>query len=124
MYVREGMRSYWFAIGTRTAVSIETSKLLETHELFQNYPNPFNMKTTILYRIRESSQVQLAIFDASGREVAVLEKGKREPGEYRILWDGRDARGNPLPSGIYICRLLIGRAAGTEVHSRKVIVLK
>lgn len=83
--------------------------------LFQNYPNPFNPSTTIRFTIGRDdcgtngeAQVRLALYDLSGRRVAVLKDGKMPPGEHEVRWDGRGIEGAALASGVYFVRLSIG----------------
>jgi len=74
--------------------------------LFQNYPNPFNAETVIRYRIERAGRVKLEVFNNLGQRVRTLFHGQREPGEYRVFWDGKDDSGHPVPSGLYLCRLI------------------
>ncbi len=68
-------------------------------------PNPFNPLTELRYELARSAAVRLAIFDLQGREVAVLVQGTRDEGAHTVRWDGRDDRGQDVPSGIYLARL-------------------
>jgi hypothetical protein len=77
-----------------------------SHLLARNYPNPFNPVTTIQYSIPVGGTVELKVFDITGREIATLVSGYRQPGTYRVTWDGCDA-----PSGIYVYRLSAGGAS-------------
>jgi hypothetical protein len=72
--------------------------------LEQNYPNPFNPETTIAYTIQKTGAVRLSIFDVMGNEVASWSE-VRSSGSHRVRWNGRDARGSSVPSGIYLYRL-------------------
>ena len=74
------------------------------------YPNPFNAQTVIPYHLggRESVPVRLDIYNVRGQRVRALYRGRRQPGRYRTVWDGRDDRGALLASGIYLCRLSAG----------------
>ena len=85
-----------------------------------NYPNPFNSSTTILYRIAEPGQVRLEIFDIQGQRVKTLADGYAGPGVYQVEWDGTDASGKPVATGVYLARLQKGRVA--LVH--KMLLLK
>ncbi|UCD36986.1 MAG: prolyl oligopeptidase family serine peptidase [Fidelibacterota bacterium] len=76
------------------------------YTLHQNYPNPFNPVSTIMYDLPQASEVSLVVYDILGREVARLVDGYMEPGYHHSQWDGRDARGREVPSGIYIARLV------------------
>ena len=73
-----------------------------------NYPNPFNSSTTIRYRIEEPGRVRLEIFDVQGKKVKTLADGYTGLGVYRVEWDGADASGKPVATGVYIVRLQKG----------------
>jgi hypothetical protein len=73
--------------------------------LAENYPNPFNPETVIAYDVGADGPVRLAVYDVLGREVAVLVSEVKPAGAYRATWDGRDASGAPVPSGMYVYRM-------------------
>jgi hypothetical protein len=77
--------------------------------LDQNEPNPFASSTLIRFEVAEAGHLRLAIYDAAGRLVRVLRDGAVVPGSYTAQWDGRDARGAALPSGIYLYVAEAGR---------------
>ena len=58
--------------------------------LYQNYPNPFNPETTIEFSVKEKCNVQLKIFDITGREVATLVNADFEAGYYHVNFDARN----------------------------------
>lgn len=70
-------------------------------QLFQNYPNPFAPSTLISFYMPKASAVRVTVFDAAGREVAVLLDGRVKAGLRRVPWDGSDSRGRAAPSGVY-----------------------
>jgi len=76
--------------------------------LSQNYPNPFNPGTSIKYSIPELSKVKITIYDAVGKEVNTLVNTSQLSGQYNILWNGKDAVGNAVPSGVYFYNLTAG----------------
>jgi hypothetical protein len=76
----------------------------ETLQL-SGYPNPFNGETTILYHLWEPTRVELKIVDLWGCPKRLIVQSPQSPGDHASKWDGRDDQGNPLPSGIYFCRL-------------------
>jgi hypothetical protein len=88
--------------------------------LWQNYPNPFNPQTTIRYSLARAGPVRLSIFNIVGQEVTPLVHAHQEAGFYEIAWDGRDAGGSPVASGLYFYRLL----AGDFVETRKMVLLR
>jgi hypothetical protein len=89
--------------------------------LFQNHPNPFNPSTIVRYYLPQSADVTLGVYDARGRlVVSLVEREKQAKGYYEVAWDGRDARGQAVASGVYFSRL----RAGKLTESRKMILLK
>ncbi|MCH7939860.1 MAG: T9SS type A sorting domain-containing protein, partial [Candidatus Marinimicrobia bacterium] len=70
--------------------------------LGQNYPNPFNPATIIPFALPEAAVVSLSIYDLRGREIRRLVHDRLPAGYHRIDWDGSDATGRALPSGIYL----------------------
>ncbi len=103
--------------------SIEGTRLLNTSStlgLYANYPNPFNPTTQIAYELPEAGEMRLVIYNALGQEVRALVQGKQEAGYYRVTWDGKDAVGRQVSSGLYFYRLTSGGFAET----RKMMLLK
>jgi hypothetical protein len=78
----------------------------EEYALHANYPNPFNPSTTIRYDLPEAADVILTVYDLLGREVMQLAGGYREAGYQVANWDGRNASGREVPTGVYIARLV------------------
>ena len=78
----------------------------QTYELAQNFPNPFNPATTIKFGLPEKSRVTLKIYNILGREIATLLNQVEKDAGYKLaVWDGKDQRGNVVPSGVYFYRL-------------------
>ena len=73
--------------------------------LSQNYPNPFNPETRIHYDLPKDSYVTLTIYDILGRKLVRLIDGDHSAGRFNITWNGKDAYGNHLGSGIYFYQL-------------------
>ncbi len=90
-----------------------------TH-LAQNIPNPFNPSTSIHFTLASRERVSIAIYDATGAVVRTLLDEERPAGANEVMWDGRDARGNVMSSGVYFCRLM----AGSISETRKMTLLK
>jgi len=89
-------------------------------DLSQNYPNPFNPSTTIRYQLPAHGVVTLRVFDLLGREIATILNGAQGAGSYQVRWDGKNASGESVASGVYIYQL----RAGTSVLTRKMILMK
>ena len=91
--------------GTVTGVEDANSTVPTDFVLEGNYPNPFNPATEIAYALPQQVHVTLTVYAASGREVRRLVNTSQAPGRYRVRWDGEDARGQPVRSGVYFYRL-------------------
>ena len=88
--------------------------------LHPTVPNPFRSATTIRYDVPRSGNVRLAIYDVSGRLVRTLRDGPEEAGFRTVTWDGRDAGGQRVSSGVYFYSL----SAGERVFQRKMVMLR
>ena len=88
---------------------------LKEFMLFQNYPNPFNPSTKIDYSIPLDCRVSLKVYDISGREVATLFKGTRQPGNYAVIFDG-----SGLSSGVYFYQM----RSDNFVDTKKFVLIK
>ncbi len=69
--------------------------------LEQNYPNPFNPSTQILFALPQAGKVTLTIYNLLGQKIVTLIEGTRAAGTHAVTWNGRDAWGLSLPSGVY-----------------------
>ena len=79
-----------------------------------NYPNPFNRETTISYDIKDAANVRLAVYNVKGQLVRSLVNADQASGRYRVIFNGRDDKGNPLSSGIYLYRFSAGKYSSTR----------
>jgi hypothetical protein len=74
-------------------------------DLLGNVPNPFNPRTSIRFTLPDPEPVRLDVYDLRGRHVARLLDERRDSGFHRVEWDGRDANGRSVASGVYLVRL-------------------
>lgn len=88
--------------------------------LEQNFPNPFNPSTTIMLRLTARTRVSLSIYNLEGKFVRMLVDGVLPAGNRAVVWDGRDARGDMVSSGVYLCRLKTDRG----VRTKKMVLLR
>jgi len=118
----------------------EGDPLPGSFSLSQNFPNPFNTRTTIQYllpdeiafqRTNQGSpysaccfHVSMKIYNILGQEVNTLLDSVQQPGLYSIHWDGRDASGKQVESGIYLYHLLVSGKNHTLSKTRKMVLLK
>lgn len=90
----------------------QNAGLPKSFELSQNYPNPFNPITTIPFQAGSSEQVAgrpihttLKIYNILGQKVRTLVDEEKAPGNYKVIWDGKDNSGREVTSGIYFYQL-------------------
>ncbi len=93
--------------------------------LLANYPNPFNPETWIPYQLSEPAEVTLHIYAVNGRLIRTLALEHQLAGMYQsksraAYWDGRNAVGEPVASGVYFYTLTAGEFTAT----RKMLILK
>lgn len=77
-------------------------------------PNPFSDGTSVACALPAAAPVDLVVYDLAGREVRPLLHERRPAGTFIISWDGRDARGARVGSGIYLIRLTAGGSSATR----------
>jgi flagellar hook assembly protein FlgD len=86
----------------------------------QNYPNPFNPSTTIEFAVPQRETVRLDVFDILGRQVSTLVNAEMSAGTWRVVWNGKDANGSPVATGMYIYRI----QAGSFSMVKKMLMIK
>ena len=77
------------------------------------YPNPFNSGTTIRFTVEGSQHASLKIYNVLGQQVRTLLDEEIEGGVHSEIWNGRNARGEPVGTGVYFCRLSAGDMRAT-----------
>ena len=93
--------------------------------LLANYPNPFNPETWIPYHLSKDADVSISIYTIDGKLVRTLDLGHQPAGMYQnrsraAYWDGRNAFGEPVASGVYFYTL----TAGDFTATRKMLIRK
>ena len=93
--------------------------------LLANYPNPFNPETWIPYQLSKAADVTLTIYGIDGQVVRRLALGHQPAGVYQnrrraVYWDGKNALGEPVASGVYFYTLTAGDFSAT----RKMLIRK
>jgi hypothetical protein len=73
--------------------------------LYQNYPNPFNPTTTIQFELPQRTNFTLRIYNVNGKLIKTLIDEFMEAGYHSVVWDGTDAAGKAVNSGLYIYHL-------------------
>jgi hypothetical protein len=118
--ISTGPWSGTWSFSATSSVAAESSTGITKFTLFQNYPNPFNPETRISFQVPRRSPISVKIYDLRGGEIAVLADKIFAPGQYDLTWTGTDIQGRSVPSGVYICRLAVGK----NVFSRKMILIR
>ena len=93
--------------------------------LLQNYPNPFNPETWIPYQLSEDTPVSISIYDTTGQLVRTLSLGFQSAGFYNsqgraAYWDGRNALGERVASGVYFYQL----TTPSFEQTRRLVIVK
>ena len=105
--------------------SFEALRAPKKTSLLPNYPNPFNPETWIPYQLSAPANVTISIYAADGRLVRRLDLGHQPAGNYEsrsraAYWDGRNALGEPVASGVYFYTL----TADEFTVTRKMLIRK
>jgi hypothetical protein len=111
----DGAVHYSDAITVRMTLSGVDGPVTERFALMQNFPNPFNPATIIRYQVPAPQHVRLAVYDALGREVAVLVDANRDAGIHEATFNC-----SGLPSGMYFYRM----QAGSFTQTRSLVVVR
>ncbi len=97
---------------TPTFVKDDDRNIPQRFALSQNYPNPFNPITTVPYTVSGSRVIvhgpihsTLKVYNILGQLVRTLVDEEKIPGNYEIIWDGKDDSGKEVGSGIYFYQL-------------------
>jgi predicted CXXCH cytochrome family protein len=122
-----GVHNFLYAKDLLTA-SIAVAKTLSVERidgpkdfaLEQNYPNPFNPSTSIRFSIPTAQNVNVTIYDASGKLIYTLVNGQYQAGTYSVQWNGTRGEGISVQSGVYFYRI----AAGDYTATKKMMLVK
>ena len=99
----------------REMSTVASAPIQKKFELSKPYPNPFNPVATISFTIPNSGQVNIKIFDITGRELTVLINERMHAGINAVKWDASD-----YPSGVYLVRM----ESGNFTKTQKLILMK
>ena len=119
----QGIHLYFDEIRVLDTLAVRVGKRPsgpEEFALLQNYPNPFNPTTTIPFSLKQSSDVDFMIFNIRGDQVYGIKKRNLAAGQHAFVWQAIDRRGNPLPSGVYFCRI----KANDSMQTRRMVLLR
>ncbi|MEO8514229.1 MAG: T9SS type A sorting domain-containing protein [Ignavibacteria bacterium] len=109
------INSYYYNCFNLIGIEPINNSIPEKFALLQNYPNPFNPETKINFSVPEKSFVEIKVYDALGRETAVLLNEEVNAGNYDVNFNA-----SSYPSGIYFYRL----STGSFTETKKMVLVK
>ena len=110
--------SHIFRHGVAALESMLNNAYPEKTTLLPNYPNPFNPETWIPYDLAADADIHIHIYNLKGESIRQLSVGFQTSGVYRTrsraaYWDGRNALGEVVASGVYFYTLIAGDFTAT-----------
>jgi hypothetical protein len=96
-------------------LSLFNGLIPENFSIYNIYPNPFNPVTNIIYGLPEYVNVQIIVYDLSGKQIETLLNQLQTPGYHSVNWDA-----NNSPSGVYLIRM----DSGGFTQTQKVVLVK
>ena len=105
--------------GIRFLEQLLTTLVPKETSLLPNYPNPFNPETWIPYQLAKSADVTLTIYAVNGQVVRQMPLGHQSAGTYQsksraVYWNGKNAIGESVASGLYFYTLTAGDFTATR----------
>jgi hypothetical protein len=98
----------------------DNTEIIESTIVSGNYPNPFNPETEIRFQLSESGDIAITIYNLKGQIVKELVRENLSSGEHGVIWQGDDANGRPVSSGIYFYNF----KNGDYTTSKKMVLMK
>jgi subtilisin family serine protease len=99
---------------------ISVNQVPTSYVLYNNFPNPFNSGTTLSFDAPKTEHAELSVLNILGQHIATIFSGEAQSGRNSFLWDGKNAKGVYVASGIYFYRL---KTSGTVI-AKKMVFLK
>jgi hypothetical protein len=113
-------RTLWSLQFGGSVVSVAASVLDRPWMVGAPAPNPARGSTRLAFQLSRATTVRAEVYDVAGRRLRVLADGPLDAGQHEVGWDGRDAAGGRVSSGMYFYRLELGGQA----ESRKVMLVR
>ena len=89
-------------------------------KLDPSYPNPFNLITTITFTLPAAGDITLAVVNVEGALVTTLASGPFSARTHEVEWDGTNAAGDRVASGVYFFQL----STSGETLSQKMVLVR
>ena len=90
--------------GTSQPVEVQAAPF----EVFGNFPNPFNPETVMKFNLPQAAHVSLKVYNILGQVVNTLVDEPLSAGSHSVIWDGKNAQGRDVASGVYFYRISAG----------------
>lgn len=100
-------------------MNVSTRELPSRYDVAQNYPNPFNPTTTIALSLPVAGDYTVAIYNVAGQLIRTFD-GSASAGVVQLVWDGKDASGSTVASGMYFYKATVGNFTATK----KMVLMK
>lgn len=107
-------------INSVTSVDVPTPLQSPTRFLSPS-PNPAVRSASFAYYLAKDGNVGIAVYDAKGRRVRMLDLGRRPAGYHSTTWNGDTADGRQVAAGVYFIRLAVDRK---KIAERKLVLVK
>lgn len=114
--LHRGNDADWHTVASRTITLPAPASTVLTGA----FPNPFNPQTEISFALDHPQRVRLAIYALTGRLVATLADAQLPAGNHKRTWNGLDAQGREVASGVYLVRLVTDKV----IQSAKVMLVR
>lgn len=101
--------------GVCDELSLYNGLIPEDFNIHNIYPNPFNPITNIIYGIPEYTNVQIIVYDLSGKQIETLVNQFQTPGYHSVDWNADNH-----PSGVYFVKMV----ADDYVNTQKLMLIK
>jgi predicted outer membrane repeat protein len=99
---------------------LSEDNITELDRIISIYPNPFNPETRITFNLPESEHVNISVYNLKGQLVKILTDEILPSGNNTLIWDGRNATGRKVSSGIYLLRV----KSNNDIVSKKIMLIK
>ena len=114
-------RRFRLVLGTPEFAEKETAAVVpRATALGAGYPNPAQSAVSFDYQLSDDQRVVIAVYDVLGRRVQTLIDREQAAGSHSVRWDGHQASGTPVASGVYVVRMQAGAFSGT----RRVVIVR
>jgi len=96
---------------------------LRENSLSKCYPNPFINTVNIEYYLTSNYQVNVVVYDISGKGIATLENSKKFEGLHQLVWDGKNSEGVAVEPGIYLLKVVVYDSGGNKSQFKENTIL-